>query len=499
MVMVPTSPNDDLMEGSGENMPLMDEEMNKLGRSKQGEDDKLETEYSGGNILVISTTTCIRESMQGREANWSNSDRGVELPFYASFVYAKCTRFERVLLCNCLRSLVMGIQLPWIVDGDFNVILNRDERLFGAELHGGAMENFATTLLDCGLIDGGFEGNSFTWTNNQESFWKQKLGIKWLVEGECNTKFFHMGVKKKRIKSHIFKIQNSDGSWVDNPDLVKASAVEFFSSLMKSEPNEMASEIFISRLECLVCPISFHLVFFGMFNATWNKITLPSSEGGLDIKGLEDVFEAFSMKLWWKFQTCNNIWSKFMRAKYCYGRIPGYTQPKRHDSQMWKRMLACYLVTEQHMRWKIGKGELFFWYDCWMGDEPLINRFPVFSSSMTQVCYFFNNNEWDVDKLNTMLPEEMVVEILKIPFNTSSTDVAYWVPTSDGDFTTKSAWEIIRQRDLVNSVFNLIWHRCIPLTTSFFLWRLLQNWSPVDLRLKIKGFQLASKCQYCNS
>lgn len=70
-----------------------------------------------------------------------------------------------------------------------------------------------------------------------------------------------------------------------------------------------------------------------------------------------------------------------------------------------------------------------------------------------------------MDKLNTVLLEEMVAEILKIPLNTSITDVAYWVPTLDGDFTTKSAWEIIRQRDSVNSVFNLIWHKCIPLTT----------------------------------
>lgn len=34
MVMVPTLPSDDLMEGSGENMSLVDDEMNQLGRSK---------------------------------------------------------------------------------------------------------------------------------------------------------------------------------------------------------------------------------------------------------------------------------------------------------------------------------------------------------------------------------------------------------------------------------------------------------------------------------
>lgn len=31
----------------------------------------------------------------------------------------------------------------------------------------GSMEDLSSTLLDCGLLDAGFEGNSFTWTNNR--------------------------------------------------------------------------------------------------------------------------------------------------------------------------------------------------------------------------------------------------------------------------------------------------------------------------------------------
>ncbi|WRX13590.1 Reverse transcriptase [Theobroma cacao] len=131
----------------------------------------------------------------------------------------------------------------------------------------------------------------------------------------------------------------------------------------------------------------------------------------------------------------------------------------------------------KHMRWKIGKGELFFWHDCWMADEPLINCFPAFSSSMTQVCYFFNNNEWDVDKLNTVLLVEMVAEILKIPLNTSSTYVAYWVPTSDGDFTTKSAWEIIQQRD---SVEFMALHRGLLLCIKYNVSRI---WIEMDVKV----------------
>lgn len=86
----------------------------------------------------------------------------------------------------------------------------------------------------------------------EKSFWKQKSGVKWLVEGERNTKFFHMRVKKKRIKSHIFRIQNPYGSWTEDSDLVKTSAVEFLSSLMKKEPCNIAR-----FQDSLIAPIIF--------------------------------------------------------------------------------------------------------------------------------------------------------------------------------------------------------------------------------------------------
>ncbi|EOY26462.1 Uncharacterized protein TCM_028138 [Theobroma cacao] len=55
---------------------------------------------------------------------------------------------------------------PWMVGGDFNSIVSIVERLNGATPHVGSMEDFASTLFDCGLLDAGFEGNSYTWTNN---------------------------------------------------------------------------------------------------------------------------------------------------------------------------------------------------------------------------------------------------------------------------------------------------------------------------------------------
>ncbi|EOY08427.1 Uncharacterized protein TCM_022852 [Theobroma cacao] len=75
-------------------------------------------------------------------------------------------RSKRVPLWDCVRTVSAGIEGPWLARGDFNVILNRTEKLHGATPHGGLMEDFATTLLDCGLLNGGFEGKPYTWTNS---------------------------------------------------------------------------------------------------------------------------------------------------------------------------------------------------------------------------------------------------------------------------------------------------------------------------------------------
>ncbi|EOY26447.1 Uncharacterized protein TCM_028091 [Theobroma cacao] len=78
-----------------------------------------------------------------------------------------CTiRLERQDLWAFLRNIVPGIHESWLAGGAFNIIINKVERFLGAKSHIGSMEDLALTLFDCGLLDAGFEGNRFTWTNS---------------------------------------------------------------------------------------------------------------------------------------------------------------------------------------------------------------------------------------------------------------------------------------------------------------------------------------------
>ncbi|XP_075489728.1 uncharacterized protein LOC142528576 [Primulina tabacum] len=89
---------------------------------------------------------------------------------FCSFVYAKCDYIERRQLWNSLLQ-VKPAQGPWLVGGDFNVVRNSSECLGSSGGRLLPMEEFNQFILDSGLVDAGFEGSSFTWTN--KTIWKR--------------------------------------------------------------------------------------------------------------------------------------------------------------------------------------------------------------------------------------------------------------------------------------------------------------------------------------
>ncbi|KAG6488356.1 hypothetical protein ZIOFF_049599 [Zingiber officinale] len=86
-------------------------------------------------------------------------------------VYAKCTRLERSLLWENLEELRPEGDILWLVGGDFNVISSMEEHSAGVLARPGAMEDFNNFIMLAGLVDVGFVGDRYTWTNNR--VWKR--------------------------------------------------------------------------------------------------------------------------------------------------------------------------------------------------------------------------------------------------------------------------------------------------------------------------------------
>lgn len=68
----------------------------------------------------------------------------------------------------------------------------------------------------------------------------------------------------------------------------------------------------------------------------WKKITTPVEEGGLGLRNLSDLQQAYQCRIWWTYQKQNTLWSQYMHMKY--GRRGDY-HPRLPDSAIWK--LIC--------------------------------------------------------------------------------------------------------------------------------------------------------------
>ena len=86
--------------------------------------------------------------------------------FCCTFVYAFNQSKEREDLWRDLCGLGIGVHKPWIVMGDFNCVLNIDERV-GAPVRHHSMVAFRNCVDICGLEDVKAAGHFYTWSNKQ--------------------------------------------------------------------------------------------------------------------------------------------------------------------------------------------------------------------------------------------------------------------------------------------------------------------------------------------
>ncbi|KAL0301609.1 UNVERIFIED_CONTAM: hypothetical protein Sradi_6437700 [Sesamum radiatum] len=118
---------------------------------------------------------------------------------------------------------------------------------------------------------------------------------------------------------------------------------------------------------------------------------------------------------------------------------------------------------------------------------------------MEPVSYYWHEGDWNVPRILRIIPMRFAQTICQIPIAAGQGDKIVWTGSSTGDFSTKSAWEAIRQASPRQQLLADVWHRSLRPTISIFLWRLFQDRIPVDARMRQKGFSFPSKCQCCEA
>ncbi|KAK4737598.1 hypothetical protein R3W88_001295 [Solanum pinnatisectum] len=97
-------------------------------------------------------------TIMAQHQNWTE---GVLL----TVVYAACNASIRMELWESLSDLARQYTNPWLVGGDFNVILSEEEKLGGLQVYYQETEDFAN--FNGGLFDMGYSGSIVTLWNGR--------------------------------------------------------------------------------------------------------------------------------------------------------------------------------------------------------------------------------------------------------------------------------------------------------------------------------------------
>ncbi|KAL0293653.1 UNVERIFIED_CONTAM: putative ribonuclease H protein, partial [Sesamum radiatum] len=171
----------------------------------------------------------------------------------------------------------------------------------------------------------------------------------------------------------------------------------------------------------------------------------------------------------------------------------------KEDSSIWRRLASTRAEARKLIFWSLGTREISFWHDWGIPKGVATDIMQLNTQPPTKVNQFWKNHQWDIEKLHQEIPHQLVNYILQVPINTDQNDLMHWKLSSKGTFTTTSAWEHSRDYAPKQSFHKTIWSPLIRPTISIFIWRLINNWLPVDTRLKQKGISFASQCSCCSS
>lgn len=65
----------------------------------------------------------------------------------------------------------------------------------------------------------------------EELMWFQRSKVKWLADGDRNTKYYHLKTITKRRKNKISMLKDGNGKYVEDEDQLKSMINEYFKKL----------------------------------------------------------------------------------------------------------------------------------------------------------------------------------------------------------------------------------------------------------------------------
>ncbi|CAN1269326.1 LINE-1 retrotransposable element ORF2 protein [Linum perenne] len=240
-----------------------------------------------------------------------------------------------------------------------------------------------------------------------------------------------------------------------------------------------------------------------------DNLAIPKSEGGLGFRSFKDFNLAFLAKLAWKIiKQPNALWVRILKAIYFPNVQFLEARQKRCSSWVWSSILQGRETLIKGIRKNVGNGEATWLDEPWF---PGRNDFrccpnPALNCRIAD-CILQGQRCWNVEKLRTIFPEDMVKEIRMIPIGPPNRDDTWlWHRDKKGRFSVKSCYWMLKegnprtreQEDLRGAVdWKWLWQLDIPSKVKFFLWRGCRNILPTRRNLNRRNCSDTGLCLGC--
>lgn len=150
----------------------------------------------------------------------------------------------------------------------------------------------------------------------------------------------------------------------------------------------------------------------GMHWVAWDKICVPTDEGGLGFRDFNDFNLALLAKqLWRLLKFPHSLLARVMKGRYNKHTNPMNVEKANNPSYGWRSIMAAKQVLQQGLRKRIGNGHnTKVWEEPWLQTNPARPRksAEIERDEDLRVHHLIDNNkhEWDTELLKVMIATE---------------------------------------------------------------------------------------------